>query len=126
MQFRFHLAILLLLCVACTNEKKASSDIADRGISEEVQFDKSNWRSKEGLDYPYRAQMLNDLVYNDTVRSLNKDEILDLLGEPDRRNDGYLYYMIAQRRLGSWPLHTKSLVINLSDDSTIVWIKIHE
>lgn len=126
MRIRIHIALLLLCCISCNNEKKAKSDLVDRGIESEIQFDKSKWKSKEGLDYPYRDQMLNDLVYNDTVRSLNKDEILDLLGEPDRRNDGYLYYMIAQKRIGSWPLHTKSLVINISDDSTIVWIKIHE
>jgi len=126
MRIGFYFGLLLLCCIACNREKEAKSDLVERGIETEIQFDKSKWKSKEGLDYPYRGQMLNDLVYNDTVRSLSKVEILDLLGEPDRRNDGYLYYMIAQKRLGSWPLHTKSLVINFSNDSTIVWIKIHE
>ena len=92
----------------------------------EITFDKTKWRVKEGLDYPNRDQMLNSIVYNDTVRALNKDEILDLLGEPDRRNEGYLYYLISQRRLGFWPLHTKTLVIKLSGDNTIDWIRIHE
>ena len=117
---------MLLCCISCKNQKEAKSELADQGIKTEIQFDKSKWGSKEGKDYPYRDQMLDDLVYNDTVRSLSKDEILDLLGEPDRRNDGYLYYMVDQKRIGSWPLHTKSLVIKLSDDSTIDWIKIHD
>ena len=126
MRIRFHLALMLLCCISCKNQKEAKSELVDQGVKAEIQFDKSKWGSKEGKDYPFRNQMLDDLVYNDTVRSLSKDEILDLLGEPDRRKDGHLYYMVDQKRIGSWPLHTKSLVIKLSDDSTIDWIKIHE
>lgn len=91
-----------------------------------MSFDQAKWKEKDGKDYPFRDRMLNDIVYNDTVRSRNKEQILDLLGEPDRTNENYLYYMIAQRRLGFWPLHTKSLVIKFSDDNTVDWIKIHE
>ena len=126
MRIRFHLALMLLCCISCKNQKEAKSELVDQGIKAEIQFDKSKWGTREGKDYPFRNQMLDDLVYNDTVRSLSKAEILDLLGEPDRRNDGYLYYMVDQKRIGSWPLRTKSLVIKLSDDSTIDWIKIHE
>jgi len=112
--------------MACSTEKKEKSGLIDHEAISETTFDKTKWRVKEGLNYPYRDQMLNSIAYNDTVRALNKDEILDLLGAPDRRNDGYLYYMISQRHLGFWPLHTKTLVIKLSEDSTIDWIKIHE
>ena len=126
MRIRFHIALLLLSCIACNNEKEANTDPVDQGIETEFQFDKSKWGFKEGRDYPYRDQMLDDIVYNDTVRSLSKKGILDLLGEPDRINDNYLYYIIVQKRLGLWPVHTKSLVIKLSDDRTIDWIKIHE
>jgi len=125
MRMRF-LIILLLGCLACKTEREEKSDVVDRGTEAEITFDKTKWRAREGSDYPYRDQMLNDIVYNDTVRELNEDEIIELLGEPDRSNDGYLYYMIAQKRLGFWPLHTKTLVIKLAEDSTIDWIKIHE
>ncbi len=121
---RFPILLLLLYCVACNTEKKEEPGSAEG--QENVVFDKIRWRVKEGLDYPYREQMLHDLVYNDTVRALNKDKILELLGEPDRSNDGYLYYTVAQKRLILWPLRTKTLVIKLSDNSTIDWIKIHE
>ena len=126
MRNRLYIALFLLCCFSCNNDKDVKSTPLERGEEAEIQFDKSKWSSKEDLDYPYRDQMLNDLLYNDTVRSLSKDETLYLLGEPDRINDGYHYYMIAQKRLGSWPLHTKSLVIKFSNDSTIAWIKIHE
>ena len=117
---------MLLYILACNTEKDEKSETFYPGAMAEITFDKTKWRVKEGLDYPNRDQMLNSIVYNDTVRALNKDEILDLLGEPDRRNEGYLYYLISQRRLGFWPLHTKTLVIKLSGDNTIDWIKIHE
>ena len=72
--------------------------------------------------------MLNDIVYNDTVRSLNKDDILDLLGEPSyyRSNELFLHYEITTKRLFSWTLHSKTMVSKLSEDKTIDWIKIHE
>jgi len=126
MRIRFLIPLLLICCLACNTEKEEKSDLSDRGTVAEITFDKTRWRAKEGPDYPYRAQMLNDLVYNDTLRALNKDEILELLGEPNRSNEGHLYYMITQKRLGFWPLHTKTLVIKLSDDNSIDWIKIHE
>ena len=89
-------------------------------------FDKEQWTVKHNDDYPYRPSMLNNVVYNDTIRTLNKAEIIDLLGEPDRRNEGYIYYMIEQKRLGFWPLHSRFLVVKFKDNDSIEWIKIHE
>ena len=123
MRIKLLITLLLLYSVACKTEKEGKSDL-DQGTETQVTFDKTKWSVKEGMNYPYRDQMLNDVVYNDTIRSLDKNEILELLGEPDRVNDGHLYYMITQRRLGVWPLKTKTMVIKLSED-TIVWIKIH-
>lgn len=117
---------LLLSVLACNSEKDEKPGLIDHETMSEITFDQTKWGIKEGLAYPYRDQMLNSIVYNDTVRSLNKDEILDLLGEPDRKNNGYLYYLISQRRLGFWPLHTKTMVVKLSENNTIDWIKIHE
>lgn len=118
--------LLILSCSACTNGSNEESESSDGEPMAEISFDKSKWKTKKGRDYPYRDLMVNQIVYNDTLRMKNKDEILELLGEPDRMNDGHLYYMVAQKRLGFWPLHTKSLVIKLSNDSTIQWIKIHD
>lgn len=126
MRIVLHIGLLLLFCISCNNDNKFNPNPVEGGMDTEIQFDKSKWRLKEGLDYPYRDQMVRDLIYNDTVRKLNEQEILNLLGEPTRSTDGHLYYMITQKRLGTWPLHTKSLVIKFSNDSTINWIKIHE
>lgn len=126
MRIAVSMVLLLLASFACSNDRKSKSDHPELGEKAEIQFDRSKWSSKDGDDYPFRDQMLNDLLYNDTVRMLDEKEILNLLGEPDRSTDGHLYYMISQKRLGSWPLHTKSLVIKFSNDSAIEWMKIHE
>ena len=126
MKSGFFSAILIVCCLSCRVNKEENAENEKNTSDSEMSFDQAKWKEKDGKDYPFRDRMLNDIVYNDTVRSRNKEQILDLLGEPDRTNENYLYYMIAQRRLGFWPLHTKSLVIKFSDDNTVDWIKIHE
>ncbi len=125
MQIRFTLVVIFLVCLGCNrNAEKVAEDL--KGTTTEVKFDKTKWGTKEDSDYPYREIMLHDIVYNDSIRELTKDELLELLGEPDRSNEGHLYYMISQRKLGFWPIKTKTLVIKLTEDNTIDWIKIHE
>ncbi len=119
--------VLFLVLVAMVGWLSCNLDDAPEfEIEGKTAFDKVKWGVKEGKDYPYRDQMVNDVVYNDTIRTLGKVEIMELLGEPDRINNGHLYYMIRQSRLASWPLHTKTMVIKLSDTDKVDWIKIHE
>ena len=93
----------------------------------EMMFDADKWKVKEGKDFPYRNGMFKELMTNQEIRKLNKKQILDLLGEPqpDRPDPNYLYYRISETRIGSWPLHTKTLVIKFTEDDTIDWMKIH-
>ena len=95
-------------------------------VSQE-KFDKIKWRTKDGRDYPYRNGMLNDLVYNQKLKGLKKEEVLNLLGQPNRTDSNYLFYTIYQEFLGDIPVpvHTKTLVIKLAQD-TVEWRKIHE
>ncbi len=104
MKTRFIIVFLLAICFSCSTNREENTENQKNTPDSEMAFDMEKWRAKDGKDYPFRDRMLNDIVYNDTVRSQNKDEILDLLGEPGRSNDNYLNYMIAQKRLGSWPL----------------------
>jgi len=115
MKFRY--TLILLLLVSCAS--KVDNVIA-------IPFEKIQWQIKKDGDYIYRAQMVQDVLYNDTIRSLNKNQIIHTLGKPDRINEGHLYYMIAQKRMGTWPLNTRTLVIKLKDDQAVDWIKLHE
>jgi len=66
------------------------------------------------------------IVYNVWGRALNKDEILVQFEEPDRINGNHPNYITTQRRLGLWPLLSKTLAIKLSEDNNIDWVRIHE
>jgi hypothetical protein len=126
MRMRILAVFFLISCYACNNEKSGYTKEMQPEVDNEIVFNKEKWMMKEGKDYPFREKMLNDVLYNDTIRTLNKDEILNLLGEPDRIQEKYLYYMIAQKRIFDWPLHTRTVVIKFSDWDTVEWIKIHE
>lgn len=124
MLYRISILILFLSIFACKNDKK-SIDNNGEEENKEITFNKNKWQEKVNDLYPYRDLMLKDVVYNDTIRTLNKEELLELLGEPDRINEGHLYYLITQTRLGAWPIQTKTMVIKLTDKEGIEWIKIH-
>lgn len=91
----------------------------------EEKFDKIKWATQVDKDYPYRDDMLKDLITNGKLHGMNVANLLNLLGKPTRTDSGYLFYMVSQQRLGLFPLHTKSLVIKLSKD-TVLWVKTHE
>jgi len=44
--------------------------------------------------------MVNNIVYNDKVQSLNKDEIPELLGKPDRVNENYFIIWLKRTDYG--------------------------
>lgn len=113
--------LLLVLCII-TN----SSCVEDNEELVEIEFEKENWQIKVGNDYVYRKQMLKSVLYNDSLRTLKKNEIIALLNMPDKEVDNHLYYMIEQQRLGLWPLHTRTLVVKINDKEDVEWIKLHE
>lgn len=123
---RVYIVFLFMLCFACKADREDNVENQKKNQDSEIVFDKEKWKTKDGKDYPYRGKMINDIVYNDTIRSLNKDQLLELLGEPDYIREGHLYYRINETRLGNWSLKTKTMVIKLVKDRSIEWIKIHE
>lgn len=115
-----------MLCFACKTGKEDNLENQKKNQDSEIVFDKEKWKTKDGKGYPYRDKMINDIVYNDTIRALNKDQLIELLGEPDYIREGHLYYRINETHLGNWTLKTKTMVIKLVEDRSIEWIKIHE
>ena len=92
---------------------------------DEHKFDKVKWSTKSDSDYPYRDKMLKDLIDNVKLKGLKWNEVTYLLGQPDRTDSSYLFYRIKQKRIGFFPLSTKTLIIKLAKDSTVEWRKIH-
>ncbi|MDB5205593.1 MAG: hypothetical protein JWR72_668 [Flavisolibacter sp.] len=118
MQIRNLLLLLFICCFACKNAKQ--DDNAEK-------FDKIKWVAKKNNEFPYRDKMLKDLIDNHKLHGLKKEEVINMLGQPSRSDNGHLFYKIDQELIGNiFPLHTKTLVIKLNKDSTVEWRKIHE
>jgi len=126
MKRKIFLAILFLSTFSCTSTGEEKSEVEETGTMAETKFDEIKWKTKKDLDYPFREEMLDDLISNHLPKELKRGEILDLLGQPDRIDSSYLFYRVFQKRIGFFPLHTTTLVIKLSPDSTINWVKIHK
>ena len=144
---RIIIFLVCVCCLACKADKEVelekSSQIDNEKNSEiigvdtiteyighqlesESTFDRAKWMIKDDHHYPFRDSLLTGLLNNHTLDSLTKAEVIDLLGSPTRTDNNYLFYRISQKRLGLWPLHTKTLVIKFVDDNSIEWIRIHE
>ena len=121
------LVATLCICVALSACRKDDADKPELDLETvTMEFDEVKWKEKKGLTYPYRDSMLADIVFNDSLRALSKADFINALGEPDRVNGDYLYYTIHRKRLGTWTLRQKSLVVLYEGDSTLVWMKIYE
>lgn len=118
--------LILGVCISCNSDQGNDRDDQNPEIISDSTFNQAKWKTREGKTYPYRAEMYKDVLYNDTIRNLNEQEILALLGEPNRKKDGYYYYTISKTSILSWNLHTRILVIKFTDSQTIEWIKVHE
>ncbi len=119
MKMKNPLTLFLLCFLGCksgSNEK----------LEKLEKFDKVKWANGDGQHYPYRDAMLKDLMTNYVLPGVKRDSVLNMLGTATRVDNNYLFYRIAQERLGFFPIHTKSLVIKFAGDSTIEWVRIHE
>ncbi len=117
MKFVICLIFFFSLICACNNKKTDANS--------QLKFDKVKWQIKEDADFPYRDEMLDDLINNVTLKGLKIDSVIALLGQPDHIDNGHLFYPISQKRIGGFPLSTKTFVIKLTKDSTVEWRKIH-
>ena len=92
---------------------------------DEISFDRKKWMEKEGSSYSFRNQMVRDVLYNDTIRTLNKQELIQLLGEPSKTVNRHMYYDISKKRLGLWTVKARSLVVKVDSLEAIEWIKLY-
>ncbi|MEQ3690382.1 MAG: hypothetical protein ABNG98_02565 [Flavobacterium sp.] len=118
------LLFVFLSCIACEKSEPKESKI--KSVQPIIELNKVNWNTKEGEEYSFRELLIDSVIENKELRSLKQNELLNVLGEPNRMENNHLYYTISQKKLGFWPLNQKTLVIKYSESDTITWIKIHE
>jgi hypothetical protein len=125
MKFGFYILLVVTLS-SCNQAKEEKPGNEQTPEVRDIKFDETKWRVKKDQDYPHRDEMLDDLIESGKLKGLKSDEVLDLLGQPDRTDTSYLFYQVAQKRMGFMVLHTKTLVVKLDEDSTVQWVKIHQ
>ncbi len=77
MRTKVFIGFLLIRCLACDHRVKGNAD--DAPVNE-MHFDATKWKTEVDKDYPYRDSMLKDLMEDDSIRQLNGNEVLALLG----------------------------------------------
>lgn len=121
---RILIAVLALALFACRpNEKsegKSTPATTDNG------FSKTKWLEKNSDGYLYRDKLLDGLIASGTLKKMDKQEVLRFLGQPDRSDKNYLFYTVAQKKIGFFPLHTKTMVIELDTVNHVKTVKIHQ
>jgi len=116
LRFKNILILTLLILFACKSKTE----------TKEV-FDKTRWQATEGNIHPHRNKMFDDLMQKRPWVGKNQQQVLQILGQPDRSTPGYIYYTVKQEFVVEhFPMHTKSLVIKFGADSLVEWAKIHE
>jgi hypothetical protein len=106
------LIVLLLFCSACSNNQ--SPDQPD------IKFDKTKWNTLKDGQYLYRKEMVNDLLNNYQWAGVKKDSVIQMLGQADTIDEGYLIYNYEKKPfLGGLGTIIEAAVFELAPDSTV-------
>lgn len=96
-----------------------------------IKFDSKKWKIEEDLEfYPYREEMLNDIIDNKLFIGMSYTEAIDSLGKPNNYGNSdstKLYYtIVVDYGKNIDPVYTKHLVLKMNQDSIISEMKILE
>ena len=92
-------------------------------------FDRQKWSYGDGLDYPLREEILNDLVTNHHIKGLNYRQVIDSLGSPQRRDSLKFSYQILDDSYEfsrKKPAHKKSLILYFNKDSVVTKFEVYD
>lgn len=122
------LVTVILLLATCKPDVPGKTEAASPEVAIDSTFDPTQWKLKEGDDYPYRELMYRQLLYSDTLRQRSKSDILQLLGEPDRGSEdsSHIYYRVKGRQVGPVLFSSKFLVFKFTAADSVEWIKMYQ
>jgi outer membrane protein assembly factor BamE (lipoprotein component of BamABCDE complex) len=106
-------ACLVILMAGCGNSK----------------FDREKWSYGDGLDYPMRNDIVDDLMANHHIKGLNYRQVIDSLGSPQRRDPLKFTYQIIDNSYNygkKQPVHKKNLIVYFSKDSVVTRFEIYD
>jgi outer membrane protein assembly factor BamE (lipoprotein component of BamABCDE complex) len=92
-------------------------------------FDRQKWHYGNGLDFPLRNDILEDLLQNHHIKGLNYRQVIDSLGSPQRRDSLKFTYQILDNSYEfgrKSPIHKKNLIIYFNKDSIAVRTEVYD
>jgi outer membrane protein assembly factor BamE (lipoprotein component of BamABCDE complex) len=99
------------------------------GCSNRSKFDRQKWSYGDGLEYPLRDEVLEDLMANHHIKGLTLDQVIDSLGAPQRRDSLKFTYQILDNSFEFGqknPIYKKNLVVYFNKDSVATKFEISE
>jgi hypothetical protein len=91
-------------------------------------FTRQGWDAGDGISFPKRYAMVDDLLANQKLKGLTYKQVVQLLKAPqtNSRTDKSFSYEITRKMSGIDTMYAKSLVFYLNNDSVVVNTKITE
>lgn len=91
-------------------------------------FDRDGWNDGDGITFPRRYMMVNDLLATHKLVGLKFSNVVGLLHYPDRFSYDSLsfHYEITRKMSGIDTLYTKNLVFTMGKDKVITSVKVTE
>ena len=115
------LCIVMLLALLSCNNKGASIQVPD------IAFDAAKWRVRQEGAYPYRRQMVTDVLKNYQMKGASKDSVIRFLGQPDAFEEGNLRYDYEYSKfLGGLGTKIGAVVVALAADSTVKEVRLND
>lgn len=122
---KIYLIIAAILIIAASGLPVGCNDSSRNNIK----FDKAKWSTAGDLElYPYREQMLNDLVTHHQIKGLTYKQLIDSLGQPQNYQDlvDSIRYDIVVNFGYLDPKSGKYLAIGFNKDSIATGFKVVE
>ena len=91
-------------------------------------FDRYGWNDGDGLTFPKRYMMVDDLLATHKLVGLKFSNVVGLLHYPDRFSYDSLsfHYEITRKMSGIDTMYTKNLVFTMNKDKVITSVKVTE
>jgi hypothetical protein len=90
-----------------------------------TKFEWEGWDYGDGLEFPFRNNMVDDLLQNHKLKGLKYQEVIHLLHRPQLSSATEMVYDIDEINKPKRPRYVKKLILSLKD-SVVTDAKIYE
>jgi len=97
--------------------------------SNSSKFDRQKWSYGDGLNYPLRNEIVDDLLKTHQFKGMTYEQVIDTLGGPQNRDTLQLSYQIIDNSSEynrKKPIHKKNLILYFNKDSVVVKAEIYD